>query len=487
MLAFGFPLVFVFFFVFVSFVSRFMADVYIILQVMPNTGAVFTSSSTSTSDTTDTNPSTNPKEPPLSSSSPMPQATPTKEQQTDKENQAEDLDDIHFDERLFVEAAPAEEDEDVDDELPLPDSDSDAEEKEDVQASTPKSNKHQSLNDSSPPSTIVTANTPPAARISPILKAPPKLLAIETINECEMETEDLMPENDLKRKRDSFDSVSLMSVDSFALPVSTKKPKLIRTGSITRTLKRSMSFVADRTPIIKTLRTRRSSIAAADASTFLGSEADDSMCSLASINTTLNESIRKPVKEKLRSICDRITRSSSRRTEREATPEFGQLDSGFKTPKAPLQRATASVSAKKTAKRLFGPVAGAGSATNCSNTFSTNNPNANVNSNDASVACGAITAVPIEVTSSSVSQMSSTIKSSSPSSSSTAVDSKEPNDVAAEEEPHQMVHSKAENNPRAHALKRHCQTLVSLSNLMSHVNHPHHGQYRCHPLICHAN
>lgn len=420
-----------------------MADVYIILQVMPNTGAVFTSSSTSTSDTTDTNPSTNPKEPPLSSSSPMPQATPSKEQQTDKENHAEDLDDIHFDERLFVEAAPPEEDEDVDDELPLPDSDSDPEEKVDVQASTPKSNKHQSLNDASPPSIIVTASSPPAARISPILKAPPKLLAIETINECEMETEDLMPENDLKRKRDSFDSVSLMSVDSFALPVSTKKPKLIRTGSITRTLKRSMSFVADRTPIIKTLRTRRSSIAAADASTFLGSEADDSMCSLASINTTLNESIRKPVKEKLRSICDRITRSSSRRVEREATPEFGQLDSGFKTPKAPLQRASASASAKKTAKRLFGPVAGAGSAINCSNTFSTNIPNANINSNDASVACGAtataITAMLVEVTSSSASQMSSPTKSSSPSSSSTAVDSKEPNDVGAEEEP-QMVH-----------------------------------------------
>lgn len=436
-----------------------MADVYIILQVMPNTGAVFTSSSTSTSDTdTDTNPtSTNPKEPPpldssSSSSSPLqqPQATPTKEQQTDKENQADDLDDIHFDERLFVEAAPPEEDEIDDDELALPDSDSDAEEeKEDVQASTPKSDKHQaSLNDSSQQrSSIVTASTTPPARLSPILKAPGKLLAIETINECEMETDDLLPENELKRKRDSFDSVSLMSVDSFALPASTKKPKLIRTGSITRTLKRSMSFVADRTPIIKTLRTRRSSIAAADASTFLGSEADDSMCSLASINTTLNESIRKPVKEKLRSICDRITRSSSKRAERcpEATPEqFGQLDSGFKTPKAPLQRASASASGKKTAKRLFGPVAGVGAAaaaaaggaaaTSCSNTFSTNQ------SNDNAATAAASQAVPCS-TSSSTSQESSTKQSpsSTSASSTTAVDSKEANDVVAAEEEPQMV------------------------------------------------
>ncbi|XP_020814725.1 uncharacterized protein LOC110189094 [Drosophila serrata] len=118
--------------------------------------------------------------------------------------------------------------------------------------------------------------------ISPILKA---------INECDLETEDDLPvtENDLKRKRDSLDNVSLMSVDSFALPTSTKKPKLIRTGSISRTLRRSVSFVAE--PLMKTLRPRRSSVA--DASTFLGSEAaaDDSICSLASsINLTLNES-----------------------------------------------------------------------------------------------------------------------------------------------------------------------------------------------------
>ncbi|XP_030571503.1 protein ECT2 isoform X1 [Drosophila novamexicana] len=419
--------------------------------VMPNTGAVLTSTSTSTT-STDTNHNTNTKNQIASSPSHTPNhnadldSAEVAEQQereqdeeeedqlqqqeqqpvSDKENQSDELDDIHFDVRLFVESGDIQQPE----ELPLPDS----ADEEDVQASTPKSSKQQ-------PSIIITAGTPTscngspsaaddfqtnAESLSPILIAPAKLLTIDTINECDMETDDLTAaaaENDLKRKRDSFDSVSLMSVDSFALPASTKKPKLIRTGSITRTLKRSMSFVADRTPIIKTLRTRRSSIAVADASTFLGSEtieADDSMCSLASINSTLNESIRKPVKA-LRSICDRITRSSSRRAECEATPECGPLDSGFKTPKAPLQRFGAGGSAsgaKKTAKRLFGPMvggAGGGAGGSCSLTLSTNNasnpnpnPNPNTNANalvsdtsSAIACCAAATAMlPIKVTSS---------------------------------------------------------------------------------------
>ncbi|XP_023176297.2 protein ECT2 isoform X1 [Drosophila hydei] len=394
--------------------------------VMPNTGAVLTStSSSSTSTSTDTNHTTNTKTQTCSSpKSPTTDADSAdevehqqyqqqqqqqllldqelNEQQrqpvSDKENQSGELDDIHFDERLFVELGDMQQPE----ELPLPDS----ADEEDVQASTPKSSKQSSL--------IIAAGTPTscngsplaaddfqrnAERLSPILIAPAKLLTIDTINECDMETDDLTTaaaENDLKRKRDSFDSVSLMSVDSFALPASTKKPKLIRTGSITRTLKRSMSFVADRTPIIKTLRTRRSSIAVADASTFLGSEtidADDSVCSLASINSTLNESIRKPVKA-LRSICDRITRSSSRRAEREATPDGGPLDSGFKTPKAPLQRFGVGGSAsatKKTAKRLFGPVGGGASAVSCSLTLTTNNANVLAKDTVNAIPCSATT------------------------------------------------------------------------------------------------
>ncbi|EDW36430.1 GL20963 [Drosophila persimilis] len=99
-----------------------------------------------------------------------------------------------------------------------------------------------------------------------------------------------------------------------------------------------------------------------DAYNILGSEvADDSFCSMAS----LNESIKRPVKG-LRNICSRITRSSTRRAEkerdrdREGTPECSYappqpMDSGFKTPKAPKQRSSAT---PKNSKRLFGPVSG---------------------------------------------------------------------------------------------------------------------------------
>ncbi|XP_053667102.1 protein ECT2 [Anopheles marshallii] len=114
-----------------------------------------------------------------------------------------------------------------------------------------------------------------------------------------------------KRPEDSFDDPSLLSVDiSIASNVyggaivggSAKKPKLTRTGSITRGIRRSMSFAAIKTPI-KMLRSRRSSV--------------DPNASTASINTieaTFNESIKKPVKEKLRSIRDKITKSSKKDT-----------------------------------------------------------------------------------------------------------------------------------------------------------------------------
>ncbi|SPP86966.1 protein ECT2 isoform X1 [Drosophila guanche] len=390
--------------------------------VMPNTGVVLTSTSTST----DTNPitskitcsgsltnpdpqpttvggSSSPPQTPTSSrdsgraggaaegGEPMEEAEPLEgveaqaleEKENECDNRADYEDeDIHFDERLFVETAPIQ----MAGEDQLPESDDDEDNQgasEDVQASTPKTSKQRiSLAAATPISSSPETNTEAMAmemglklqshtpNVSPILKA---------IDECDMETDDLfdeeavegtdpsapVTENDLKRKRDSVDNISLMSVDSCVLPGSTKKPKLTRTGSISRTLRRSVSFVAE--PLKNVLRPRRSSIAAADVSTILDSEAaDDSFCSLASsISLTLNESIRKPVKDKFRNICSRITRSSSRRGDkdrdrhgdREGTPECSSLgppmDSGFKTPKAPKPRSSAT---PKTSKRLFGPV-----------------------------------------------------------------------------------------------------------------------------------
>ncbi|XP_017016634.1 uncharacterized protein pbl isoform X1 [Drosophila kikkawai] len=398
--------------------------------VMPNTGAVFTSTSTSTDTNNPTSTPTNPSQTQVQTQTPSrsikseaegedqhkaelktealsetdkgPPVGMDLEQEQKENHQAlmEDEDDIHFDERLFVEAAdignpnddqlPESDDEELEVEVEQKPLKKQEDDEEDVQASTPKTSKIKtSLNAATPLSSpemegIVLDFESTTQNISPILKA---------INECDLETDDDLPalENDLKRKRDSLDNVSLMSVDSFALPTSTKKPKLIRTGSISRTLRRSVSFVAE--PLMKTLRPRRSSVA--DASTFLGSEAaaDDSICSLASsINLTLNESIRKPVKEKLRSFCGRITRSSSRRTDRiagDGTPECtGILDSGFKTPKAPKPRSTAT---PKTGKRLFGNVSGVVSALTLTTNPSTPtpipnpNPNASLDVHDTSI------------------------------------------------------------------------------------------------------
>uniref|UniRef100_A0A182IVI0 Protein ECT2 n=1 Tax=Anopheles atroparvus TaxID=41427 RepID=A0A182IVI0_ANOAO len=112
-----------------------------------------------------------------------------------------------------------------------------------------------------------------------------------------------------KRPEDSFDDPSLLSVDiSIASNVaygagSAKKPKLTRTGSITRGIRRSMSFAAIKTPIKSMLRSRRNSV-----------DPNASATSITLLESTFNESIKKPVKEKLRSIRDKITKTSKKDT-----------------------------------------------------------------------------------------------------------------------------------------------------------------------------
>lgn len=85
-----------------------------------------------------------------------------------------------------------------------------------------------------------------------------------------------------KRKRDSFDNISIDSMaPSFS---SSRKSKLRRTGSITQTLKRRLSFVGN--PITK-LRSRRNSV-----------DPNASLCSITSVDSVCNESIKTHVKEK---------------------------------------------------------------------------------------------------------------------------------------------------------------------------------------------
>lgn len=125
----------------------------------------------------------------------------------------------------------------------------------------------------------------------------------------------------LKRRRqeDSFDDISIISTDSIASGVaygSAKKPKLIRTGSITRGLRRSMSFAAIKTPITTMLRSRRNSV-----------DPNASISSIASLEMTFNESIKKPVKEKLRSIRDKISKSNKKETPKSIKNNKGLISS----------------------------------------------------------------------------------------------------------------------------------------------------------------
>lgn len=115
--------------------------------------------------------------------------------------------------------------------------------------------------------------------------------------------EDDVLSNGLKRKRDSLDNISILSTDSLAPNVgSVKKPKLLRTGSISRGIRKSMSFVAHKTPISNMLRSRRSSV-----------DPNASISSINSMDSTIHEtSTHKPFKERFRGLTKRITRSSKK-------------------------------------------------------------------------------------------------------------------------------------------------------------------------------
>lgn len=139
------------------------------------------------------------------------------------------------------------------------------------------------------------------ANISPILHN------IEEEEEAEVNANaDDKDELMSKRKRDSFDNISIISTDSYA-PVfnSAKKPKLIRSGSITRSLRRSMSFVGLKNPISNMIRVRRNSI-----------DPNASINSVTSMESTFSESIKRPVKEKLQNFKDRFMKNGNR-TKRE--------------------------------------------------------------------------------------------------------------------------------------------------------------------------
>ncbi|XP_058457898.1 protein ECT2 isoform X2 [Malaya genurostris] len=223
-------------------------------------------------------------------------------------------------------------------------------------------------------------NISPILKISRPMDVSLKKISEEDDDDDEDDMDDYIIANTdaLKRKRqeDSFDDISIISTDSLASSVlygSAKKPKLIRTGSITRGLRRSMSFAAIKTPITSMFRSRRNSV-----------DPNSSISSIASIESTFNESIKKPVKEKLRSIRDKITKSNKKETPRSiknkglitsanldnlkkvcnfkmdknvGTPEQSRIadrsEVDFKTPIAPAPHSSCSSSSKAKKKAHF--------------------------------------------------------------------------------------------------------------------------------------
>lgn len=141
-----------------------------------------------------------------------------------------------------------------------------------------------------------------ANEISPILKERHMISNEIYLNEAY----EIFPNDNLfkdekgstKRKRpndESFD-ISMKSTDSIATSTfgTSKKPKLIRTGSITKNVRRSMSFAAMKTPINNIFR--------------LGRHTNDINCSFNSINSNespFNNSF-KTVKSKMRLIKNKI-------------------------------------------------------------------------------------------------------------------------------------------------------------------------------------
>lgn len=121
----------------------------------------------------------------------------------------------------------------------------------------------------------------------------------------------------VKRKRvedDSFGDISLMSIDS------SKKLKLTRAGSLKKSLGRRMSFGIVQ-PINK-LFSRKNS-------------ADPNSSSCSNFETTFNESIKEPIKEKFRQIKDKVSKLSKKDM---TTP---------KSTKAKLRLASSSLSTMK--------------------------------------------------------------------------------------------------------------------------------------------
>lgn len=105
-----------------------------------------------------------------------------------------------------------------------------------------------------------------------------------------------------KRQRIEEDTFDNISIDSTSISLSTKKPKLMRTASLTKTLRKSLSFGVMKTPINNIFKSRRNSV----------DQDISASASMISMESTFNETITKPIKEKFRRMRDKASRMMKR-------------------------------------------------------------------------------------------------------------------------------------------------------------------------------
>lgn len=120
-----------------------------------------------------------------------------------------------------------------------------------------------------------------------------------------------------KRQRSEEDAFDNISIDSTSISLSTKKPKLMRTASLTKNLRKSLSFGIMKTPINNMFgKSRRNSV----------DQDISASASMISMESTFNETITKPIKDKFRRMRDKASRMMKRDHD---TPKSLKKDRSF--------------------------------------------------------------------------------------------------------------------------------------------------------------
>ncbi|XP_070509513.1 protein ECT2 [Chironomus tepperi] len=120
-----------------------------------------------------------------------------------------------------------------------------------------------------------------------------------------------------KRQRIEEDTFDNISIDSTSISLSTKKPKLMRTASLTKNLRKSLSFGIMKTPINNMFgKSRRNSV----------DQDISASASMISMESTFNETITKPIKDKFRRMRDKASRMMKRDHD---TPKSLKKDRSF--------------------------------------------------------------------------------------------------------------------------------------------------------------